>query len=100
MMLLSKTTNARKKRGRCQIWRDRPVRSRIATTTHAARKPITETTKIQGIKRSKILNSGRFAPPKVCRYWATAAKLAEFVCCDNDLPRERENLERRRYLER
>jgi hypothetical protein len=92
MMLLSKTTNARKKRGRCQIWRDRPVRSRIATTTHAARKPITETTKIQGIKRSKILNSGRFAPPKVCRYWATAAKLAEFVCCDNDLSPESEDL--------
>jgi hypothetical protein len=100
MMLLSKTTNARKKRGRCQIWRDRPVRSRIATTTHAARKPMTEMTNIQGMRRSKILNSGRFAPPKTCRYWATAAKLAEFVCGDNDLPRKRKILESGRNLER
>ena len=99
-MLLSKTANARKKTGRCQMWRDKPVRSRMATTTHAARKPITEMTNIQGIKRSKILNSGRSASGKMLKYWATAAKLAEFLCRDNDLPRKRENLESRRNLER
>jgi hypothetical protein len=68
------------------MWRDKPVRSRIATITHAARKPITEMTNIQGTKRSKILNSGRSAWAKILKYWATAAKLAEFGCCDNDLP--------------
>jgi hypothetical protein len=65
--LVSKITKARKKRGRCQICRERPVRSRIATTSQAARKPKTEITKIQGMSRSKILNSGRFATPKTLK---------------------------------
>jgi hypothetical protein len=64
MMLLSRTNKARKKRGRCQIWRVRPVLSRIAITSQAAKKPKKETAKIQGINRSRNLNSGRFAASK------------------------------------
>jgi hypothetical protein len=83
MMLLSKMTKARKKRGRCQIYRDRPVRSKTAVISHAARKPKTETTKIQGINRSKNLNSGRFAHPKTLKLCVTARKLAEFLFSHN-----------------
>jgi len=88
MMLARRTANARKKRGRCQICRDRPVRSRIATTSQAATKPKAEITKIQGMSRSKILNSGRFDTPKTLKYWATARKLADFLFYDNDRPLE------------
>ena len=82
-MLLSRTTRARKKRGRCQMCRVRPVRSRIVTTSQAAKKPNVETTKIQGINRSKNLNSGRFAAPKTSKYCATVRKLPEFLTWDN-----------------
>jgi len=83
MMLLSKMTNARKKRGRCQICRDRPVRSKIAVISHAAKKPKTATTKIHGISRPKKLSSGRFAHPKTLISWVTARKLTEFLFYDN-----------------
>ena len=63
--------------------RDRPVRSKIATTTQATRKPAVQTTKIQGMNRSKNLNSGRFAKPKALKLWVTAGKLTEFSFCDN-----------------
>jgi len=92
MMLVSRTAKARKKRGRCQICRDSPVRSRMATTSQAARKPKTEITKIQGMSRSKILNSGRFATSKTLKYWATDRKLADFLFDNNDLALEQENL--------
>ncbi len=92
MTLVSKIAKARKKRGKCQTCRESPVRSRTATTSQAARKPRKEITKIQGMSRSKILNSGRFAIPKTLKSSATARKLAEFPFYDNDPPFSRENL--------
>jgi hypothetical protein len=77
-------TNARKKRGRCQIKRESPVRSRIAMTSQAAKKPKKEITKIHGRYRSKNLNSGRFAAGKPLIYSTTTRKLSEFRFCDNE----------------
>jgi hypothetical protein len=74
--------------------RDSPVRSRMATTSQAARKPKTDITKIQGMSRSKILNSGRFATSKTLKYRATARKLADFLFDNNGLALEQEKLYR------
>ena len=84
MMLLSKTTNATKNKGRCQTWRERPVRSMIAITNHAARKPATPITKIQGKSRSIHLNSGRFSAPKTIKKQHTNPRLAEIPDSLND----------------
>jgi hypothetical protein len=46
-----------------------------------------ETTKIQGINRSKNLNSGRFAAPKTSKYCPTVRKLPEFLTWDNGADR-------------
>ena len=68
-----------KKRGRSQIWRDNPVRSRIAINNQAARNPATDTTKIQGTYKPRILNSGRFPTPKTLNNSGTGWKLPETV---------------------
>ena len=85
MMLLSRTTKARKKRGRCQIWRDKPVLLQDRDHQPCRQKAKKEITKIQGMNRSKNLNSGRFAAAKKLKLWATARKLTEFLFCDNGL---------------
>jgi hypothetical protein len=56
-------TSPTKKSGRCQTWRDRPVCSMIATTSHAIRKPSAPTISIQGTNTSENLSSGRFSAP-------------------------------------
>src|SRR5271166_2120803 len=83
MMLLSRITNATKNSGRCQTWRARPVRSIIAITNQAARKPDVPTTKIQGKSRSINLNSGRFIASKTIIKQTTSWMVAEFLCCLN-----------------
>ena len=49
-----------KKSGKCQTKRDRPVYSRIATTSHARRKPIGPMARIQGISKSPSCISAWF----------------------------------------
>ena len=49
-----------KKSGKCQTKRDRPVYSRIATTSHAIRKPIGPMARIQGISKSPSCISAWF----------------------------------------
>jgi hypothetical protein len=78
-MLVNKTTRARKKRGRLQIWRVRPVRSKMATKNQAARNPASDTIKIQGTYKPRTLNSGRFPTPKALNNLGTGWKLPETV---------------------
>src|SRR5260221_5617604 len=59
MTELNSTTSARKKRGRCQTYLERPVRSMMATTSHAARNPNVPTTTIHGMSTSPSFISGR-----------------------------------------
>ena len=49
-----------KKSGKCQTKRDRPVYSRIATSSHARRKPIGPMARIQGISKSPSCISAWF----------------------------------------
>ena len=60
----NKTTRAMKKSGKCQTKRDRPVYSRIATTSHARRKPIGPMARIQGISKSPSCISAWFMKNK------------------------------------
>src|SRR4029077_17320643 len=58
MSELNRTSSATKNKGRCHRWRDKPVRSRIAITSHAARKPMAPMNIIQGTSRPATLSSG------------------------------------------
>jgi hypothetical protein len=98
MMLVNKTTSARKKRGRCQIWRDRPVRSRIVISSKAATNPATDTTKIQGMNMPKIRNSGRLATPNTVNNSATDSKLSDVVASLNGLVRSKVDGSAQRWL--
>ena len=71
---LSRMTSPTKKSGRCHTYRDRPVCSMIATTSHATKKPSAPTIIIQGTNTSENLSSGRFSPP---------AKLVEDIWVQN-----------------
>jgi hypothetical protein len=58
---VTRTNSATKNKGKCQILRDSPVRSKIIAMTHEITNPITPITNVQGSNRSMNRNSGWFS---------------------------------------
>jgi hypothetical protein len=55
---VTRTNSATKNKGKCQILRDSPARSKIIAMIHAITNPITPITNVQGTNRSMNRNSG------------------------------------------